>query len=141
MFNHRYQLAKMYTCFVCDKQSPTIRVLKMHFYKQHHFNAFSKYTCRQSDCMRDFQSSKSFFRHLDVSHTVPLQPTLNNKFLPTNNADIEYVDSDAMEISVNSDEIISSVSLFFCLSPLSPPPLPPTFSVSLPPPPSFLVSL
>lgn len=60
----------MYICKECHFQLPTIEALCCHLRIIHSYNAFNVYKCAQIDCSREYNSIKTFKKHLRDKHSV-----------------------------------------------------------------------
>jgi len=59
----------MYCCSLCYLRDASINQLILHLKVYHNFNIHSIYTYNQGGCVRDFQGSKKFRKHLMVVHS------------------------------------------------------------------------
>lgn len=60
----------MYTCKDCRFQLPSIKALCCHLRIIHLYNVYSIYKCAQNGCSREYNSVKSFRKHLRDKHPV-----------------------------------------------------------------------
>ena len=60
----------MYVCFICDITLSSYKFLVHHVSKNHVLSSCKQLTCKQNGCLRVFQSAKSLYRHIRVSHAT-----------------------------------------------------------------------
>lgn len=66
----------MYCCVLCNLRCSSINKIILHLKVYHNLNSHSIYTCNQGGCVRDFQGSEKFRKHLMVVHSQNVE-TIN----------------------------------------------------------------
>lgn len=80
-------------CNECRAILRSIGVLCTHLQMIHSFNVLSIYTCAQNNCSREYDSVKSFRKHLRTRHPIRPHPRVQiveNALLPENIIEINH---------------------------------------------------